>query len=136
MTGVRRFSERHSVESTTRDSQIRSNFGSPEPASDPTDLQIVPADEDLPSAASVASATMLPSFTPVELAVQEDVHQFQGDELHVPATPPRKKRERTIDQKLPDEKLYKTKRRRVRRKEDMGGCFAPRCTSRRSHPHP
>ena len=105
MTGVRYFSEPYSAESTTRDSPTRSNFGSPEPAPDPADFQIVQADEDPPSAASVASATGLPSFTPLELAVQEDFYQSQGNELHEPATPPRKKRERTIDQNLPDENL-------------------------------
>ena len=140
--------------------------GLPEPASlalsDASDVlaspqrvsAFVPADEVPTSSATPLSTTPLSPTSLLsctaeemaELAIYEpkkakkatqgpDVHQFQSDELDEPATPPRKKPKGTMHENLPDESLF-TKKRRRPRKEDMGGCFAPRCTSARSNPHP
>ena len=64
-----------------------------------------------------------------------DVHQFQSDELDEPATPRRFVWNGKMHDHFPHE-ILSTKERRRPRKEDMGGCFAPRCTSARSNPHP
>ena len=164
MRGMRPLSGPHFPESTTRKSHRQKPpqtpvkgipppnfaiFGLPEPASpalsNASDAlaspqlvsAFVPADENPPSAAAqVLSPTSILSCTVAELdqlATQvPDVHEVQSDE---PVTPVRTKRNVTMHEKLPDESLI-TKKRRRSHKDDMGGCFAPRCTSARSNLHP